>query len=117
MNISDLAEAKFKGNNLTITWVDTTGLRRVDNMSPRAQQHLLMALLTSPPAQAGQMTERGPFVATNFQLAQGVDGTIALVVDLAPGIAIHIALPEPLPERLKEMLGEDPSTWKGVTTQ
>lgn len=117
MDISDLSKAAFKGNNLTVTWVDTAGLKRTDNMSPRAQQRLLMALLTSPPAQAGQMQERGPFVAANIRLALTPDDMYVLEVTLAPGIAIHIALPAPLPERLREKLSEDPSTWKGVTTQ
>lgn len=117
MDIADLAQAVFKGNNLTITWVDTAGSRRTDNMSPGAQQRLLMSLLASAPAQAGQLTQRGPFVATNLRIAIATDGMYVLEVTLAPGIAIHIALPEPLPERLRAKLAEDPSTWKGVTTQ
>lgn len=112
MNISDLAQATYKGNNLTLTWVDTAGSKRTDNMSPRAQQNLLIALLTEEPTDIGQSPKRGTFVAGNVRAAQAQDGTLLLHIYLSPKSALHIAFPGEIGAQLKKLLAQDPAEWR-----
>lgn len=116
MDIAKLARAEYKANNLAITWMDTNGLKRTDNLSPSAQENLLITLLASSPAEPGKKQERGALVAKNVRLYLNDAGELVLEVTLGPGISVHIALPAPHPTRLKELLSEDPKTWKGVPT-
>lgn len=112
MDIADVRQAVFGRGNLRVTWADSNGAQRVDNLSPRAQENLLKALLSAPPATVDRL-----LAATNVQLYQNERGDTVLLAHLGPGIAVHIALPEPNPERLRVLLGEDPATWKGPTLQ
>jgi len=110
VKLINVTSAAFKDADLTITWATQEGLERRDEIHPRAQERLLFALLTAPPIQHGKTAPRGPFVAGNLRVIQGSDGLLVLEVSLNPKTAIHIALPKPLPERLRELL-EEARTW------
>jgi hypothetical protein len=113
MKIAAIQQAEVRDGEIRLTVKDTSGLTRSLELSQRAEEQLLTALLSAPPSRRGVQSVRPQFVAENVRLAMLDDGHIVLEIFLTDKAAIQIALPDPLPSRLHELLGQDPKDWQG----
>lgn len=113
MKIAAVLKAEIDNGQVRLTVKDSVGSSRSLELSQRAEEQLLTALLSAPPSRPGVQSIRPQFVAENVRLAMLDDGHIVLELFLTEKAAIHIALPDPLPTRLRELLGQDPKDWKG----
>jgi hypothetical protein len=116
MQITSIKYAELKPDGtIRIVMADTVGSERKLELTKRAEEQLLTALISAPPAQLGETNPRGILIAENCRLYSGADGMTILEVFLTPKASIHIALPTPLPERLKNLLDQEPKDWAGVS--
>ena len=115
MKIASLKTAETIPGGIRLNFVDTSGSKRVLDLSPNAESQLIVALLTAPPASPGRTPPRSPFVAEALRLMVDANGVCILEVFLNSKAAIPIVLPNTMPEQLRKLLSQGPSEWAGVT--
>ena len=115
MKIASLKTAETIPGGIRLNFVDTSGSKRILDLSPNAESQLIVALLTAPPASPGRILHRTPFVAEGLRLMLDTNEVCVLEVFLNPKATIPIVLPNTMPEQLRKLLSQDPSKWASVT--
>jgi hypothetical protein len=96
-----------QSNNVAVSFVDGSGIERVMNLSPHAQDSLLEALVARPPLNADAAARIGQqhLKAHDAWLyAAPMPDAVGLELSLGPTKALHVLLPDAVAKAIAELL-------------
>lgn len=117
LNAASVSNATVNGetNSIQITFVDTINNTQVINLSPQAQESLLLALIARPSVGllSEQKVSRRPLGVIGARRIQDAKGFVGLELVVGDNQAIHVMFPPEGVAPFQKMVAaiHDPSSW------